>query len=362
MAKRRSDADGVVRQLRPDDSGWLAELRRARTEKIDLSGEAEEERSRWADEPTLNGGAPRDADPQIDVSGSGDHRSPWAPPPGDESSEPPVPVSPPLPDLPLSAPPVSPRPIPIPPVSPVPIPMPPVSPAPLAGRPLWTMAVPDPPQWSLPLPDRPLSPPPMAVREAAAVRFPQPPPPARWLPDPVPEALQLAHRTIEHYHDITPGPYDEPSGVPRSLRREDRPRREVRKAGRPRLAILLPLGALAAGAIIGLAYKTTDRTEPPTTAPTEAPLEILATSITDRGSSVTLSWTDPTGGEALFVISEITPDGARPVREVPAGQTETVIVGLDPAAAQYCFRVLAVRGGETAASATTCTPTRAVAG
>ena len=147
MAKRRSDADGVVRQLRPDDSGWLAELRRARTEQIDLAGEIDEERARWADEPTHGGAPPGD---DADAPGIDDRPSAWAPAPRDESSEPvsspqppalPPPV--PMPPPPLSAPPMSPRPISIPPLVPVPISTPPVSPAPRTGRPMWTMAVPE---------------------------------------------------------------------------------------------------------------------------------------------------------------------------------------------------------------------------
>jgi hypothetical protein len=166
-----------------------------------------------------------------------------------------------------------------------------------------------------------------------------------------------------YYHDITPEPFDDASeGI--SI---DPPRRRVgRQRGRPgphRWALVLPLIALVGGAIIGIVYRGVDtRTAPPPSQPTEAPLAITVTGIVDEGSLVRLSWTDPTDGEALFVISEIMPAGARPVREVPPGETETIIVGLDPSAPQYCFRVLAIRDGETAASATACTPARIVGG
>jgi hypothetical protein len=323
MAKRKP-GDGAVTQLRPDDSGWLAELRLARTDPVDLAGESGDERPAWADEATLHReptAAETPDDSGSDV-GTEDRPSPWAPP-------------------------LSPM-----PVSPIQVPPIPLSPpaAPHADRPVWTLPPAEPPQWSLALP-APLSAPPVLSAPpgltTVATRFPQPPPPARWLPDPIPEPL--------YYHDITPQRFEEP-------RRSARGSRDLRRRRRtPRWAIMLPVVALAGGTLMGLAYRSAQRpADPPPAAPSEGPLSVVATSITDQGSTVRLTWTDPTDGEATFVISEITADGARPLREVPPGQTETVIVGLDPAAAQYCFRVLAVRGGQTAASATTCTPARIV--
>jgi hypothetical protein len=379
MAKRRTTGEFAT-QLRPDDSGWLAELRRARTERIDLSGDPDA-RPAWADETTLHGEPGSDdapvapqpvaetaADPDgPDEAGqpelTGGRQSPWAPPPGTES-----PISPALPPIDISAPspvsaprPVSPMPVSPMSVTPISVSPTPVSPVPLSPaaqpRPLWTMAVPEPPQWSLPMPAQPLSPPPVLTVPAA--RFPQPPPPARWLPEPLPEPA--VHHPVAHYQDVMPEPY-EIHLYDHDPDEDTLPPKRIKGRGRRRWAILVPLLALAAGTVIGLAYRSAHRPAPPPAPPAEQPLSVGAVSITDGGSWVRLAWADPTGGEATFVISQITPEGARPVRDVPAGQTETVIVGLDRAAAQYCFRVLALRGEQTAASATTCTPTRTLVG
>jgi hypothetical protein len=87
-------------------------------------------------------------------------------------------------------------------------------------------------------------------------------------------------------------------------------------------------------------------------------LPIMITDIQDLGTAVELTWIDPTDGEASFVISELGDAGARPVLAVAAGQTQAIVGGLDPTAARYCFRVLAVLSGQAFASSTTCTPPR----
>jgi hypothetical protein len=123
--------------------------------------------------------------------------------------------------------------------------------------------------------------------------------------------------------------------------------------------IVLPALALLAGAVIGVLL----RNEPPPAAPPTTPAAqeqapVVVTAIRDEGSTVRLTWIDPSGGEAVFIISQQTATGFRPVRTVPAGQTETIITGLDPDADQYCFRVLAVNGPQRSHSATMCTPVR----
>jgi hypothetical protein len=145
-----------------------------------------------------------------------------------------------------------------------------------------------------------------------------------------------------------------------------------------RWATPIAVGALLAGVGIGIGLSAsqperaptrTANAEPAVAAPTDgtAPASppppgqarlIVITGIQDHGTAVELTWIDPTGGEAAFVISELTDGGARAVLAVPAGQTEAIVGGLDPAAAQYCFRVLAVLSGQAFSSPTTCTPLR----
>jgi hypothetical protein len=129
--------------------------------------------------------------------------------------------------------------------------------------------------------------------------------------------------------------------------------------------MVLPMLALVTGVAIGLLHHTGPAAEPGgrnagSTQTAGGGLgTILITGIRDDGSSVQLTWIDPSGGQAFFVVSQITGSGAQPLRQVPPGETETVVSGLDPTYKQYCFRVLAVvSGADTAASATICTPQR----
>lgn len=64
--------------------------------------------------------------------------------------------------------------------------------------------------------------------------------------------------------------------------------------------------------------------------------------IQDRGSSVALRWTDPTKGTAAFVVIDATTDENRAVQQVSAGVTNTTVEGVDPAAREVCFQVVAV--------------------
>jgi hypothetical protein len=122
--------------------------------------------------------------------------------------------------------------------------------------------------------------------------------------------------------------------------------------------------ALLAGVAVGLLYVRGAGGEAPDTRNAgntqtagDGLSSIIITGIRDDGSSVQLTWIDPTDGQAFFVVSQITASGAQPLQQVPPGQTETVVSGLDPNDKQYCFRVLAVVSGtDTAASATICTP------
>jgi hypothetical protein len=66
----------------------------------------------------------------------------------------------------------------------------------------------------------------------------------------------------------------------------------------------------------------------------------VITTFDDRGGSIELGWTDPSGGVASFVVYRV---GERDAYlQEPPGSTGTVVQGLDPQADQYCLYVVAV--------------------
>jgi len=75
--------------------------------------------------------------------------------------------------------------------------------------------------------------------------------------------------------------------------------------------------------------------------PTVAPTDVVAL---DRGTSIELSWTDPTGGGVTFVV--VDPYAADPRRaallHAAAGVTRLTLEGVDPQAPEVCLRVLAI--------------------
>lgn len=62
----------------------------------------------------------------------------------------------------------------------------------------------------------------------------------------------------------------------------------------------------------------------------------------DRGTSVTVTWSDPAGGKAPFVVM-LAQEGQqlKPVSNVGPGKTAARVAGLNPTL-QYCFTVVAV--------------------
>jgi hypothetical protein len=128
-------------------------------------------------------------------------------------------------------------------------------------------------------------------------------------------------------------------------------------AGRPagRGAIVAVLVAIAVLAVAGGALIMLNGG--PSRAPRAAPSEPASTTFItaqatggptdvrierDAGTSVTVRWSDPTGGTASFLVVGTGPAAERldPV-PLPQGTTETTITGLDPAK-NYCFTVSAL--------------------
>ena len=64
------------------------------------------------------------------------------------------------------------------------------------------------------------------------------------------------------------------------------------------------------------------------------------------------------GGKATFVVVEVKGDVGTPVRLVDAGEVSVVIDGLNPAAARYCYQILALMDTARGVSTPSCTANR----
>ncbi|WP_203896178.1 fibronectin type III domain-containing protein [Actinoplanes xinjiangensis] len=70
----------------------------------------------------------------------------------------------------------------------------------------------------------------------------------------------------------------------------------------------------------------------------------------DRGSAIDVTWRDPSGGKAPFMIT-MAREGQqlKPVAQVGLGKVRTTVAGLNPDL-QYCFAVVAVYTSDRYAS------------
>ncbi|WP_157620931.1 serine/threonine-protein kinase [Saccharothrix sp. NRRL B-16348] len=151
-----------------------------------------------------------------------------------------------------------------------------------------------------------------------------------------------------------------------------RPRRSWKLAG---------VSAVFVGVVVGVALNLPGRSEqvasPPSTVTTTTTTSLATTTTTaslpeggdprftpvlkrleDDGDRIELFWTDPSEGNAQFVVVDVTGPSARPLVTVAAGATSHVLEDLEPKAPQYCFQVLAIGLDDPAtqrgASARTC--------
>jgi hypothetical protein len=90
----------------------------------------------------------------------------------------------------------------------------------------------------------------------------------------------------------------------------------------------------------------------PAFAPTLNPIE-------DRGDSITLTWSDPTNGNAQFVVVDVTNTERKALVNVAPGTTTYTVENLDPATDQYCFQIIGIGlddpTAQHGASASVCT-------
>lgn len=131
---------------------------------------------------------------------------------------------------------------------------------------------------------------------------------------------------------------------------EQRPRRG-RKLLFAVLAVLAGGGIGAAATLLGGTGNPTADRAPPSSSAAPAPTSVpggdpafapTLDSVADDGDRITLTWTDPTGGDAQFVVVDVTRSPQQALVTVPAGNTSHTVTGLDPDAGRYCFQIVAI--------------------
>lgn len=191
-------------------------------------------------------------------------------------------------------------------------------------------------------------------------------------PDSEPEAAERAKTWTDDLADLTvrhhtpPRPTVPPPAPPLVELPEPPP-----VARRSRQAwVLAGVGALVVGAAVGVALSLPNQTDgvavtgpsPTATAPaspTTTPTTTTTTAagvpeggdprftpelkrLEDGGNRIELFWTDPSGGNAQFVVVDVTGGAPKPLVTVVAGETSHILEDLDPAAPEYCFQILAI--------------------
>jgi hypothetical protein len=120
-------------------------------------------------------------------------------------------------------------------------------------------------------------------------------------------------------------------------------------------SVVLALAVLGGSAALVIAFLSSEPRRDPglaASASSSAPSAIRLT-LDDRGATVVLNWTDPSGGSVPFVVSYGRADGPADKSErVPAGTTTLSVGQLNPVQ-DYCFTVDPAAG--VAPSPTVCT-------
>ncbi|GAA0910854.1 hypothetical protein GCM10009558_016470 [Virgisporangium aurantiacum] len=130
------------------------------------------------------------------------------------------------------------------------------------------------------------------------------------------------------------------------------------RSRRPVLVVLSVILALillgGAGALVAVFLASDpDKGNGPTTA--ESKPGTISLTLDDKGNAVALTWTDPSSGQASFVVSYGRADGpADKTQRVGAGTTTVTIGQLDPSQ-DYCFTIAGEPGSGVGPSPAICT-------
>ncbi|WP_367127304.1 protein kinase [Saccharothrix sp. HUAS TT1] len=203
-------------------------------------------------------------------------------------------------------------------------------------------------------PDGPTELPDFGPRPVVAESAPEP---VAAVPEPVRTWTEdLAELTVRHNTDRPPArpPAVLPPGLPEPPPSPAPSRRRSWK--------LAAAGAVVVGVAVGVALSLPGRSDqvaepPPTTTTTTVAVTTTTATVPaggdprftpvlkrleDGGDRIELFWTDPSEGNAQFVVVDVTGPSARPLVTVAAGATSHVLEGLEPKAPEYCFQVLAI--------------------
>ncbi len=223
------------------------------------------------------------------------------------------------------------------------------------------LSAPDaPPVGMPPLGTPPLGmPPPSAELGTAIVNPPpapaEPPPPPPPKPPPMPTALESA----DEGGWLGPDLAEERPAPTRTLPERDLMHPESRQRNGV-VVVLVAVAVLAVAAASALVLTAGDRGRT-AGSPNATPTRIITTEVggaprdvrvvSDRGSSVTITWTDPTRATASFLVVGNGPAGEKlETKPVPRGTTAVTFTGLNPAR-NYCFIVGAVYAVDRVATA-----------
>jgi hypothetical protein len=121
------------------------------------------------------------------------------------------------------------------------------------------------------------------------------------------------------------------------------------------VSVILVLVLLGGAAALVAAFLASDPN--PGNGPTVATSSAgtIGLTLDDQGTSVTVKWTDPSGGQASFVVSYGRADGpADKTQSVNSGTTTVTVNQLDPSQ-DYCFTVAGEPGAGVGPSPIVCT-------
>ncbi|GII21789.1 fibronectin type III domain-containing protein [Planosporangium mesophilum] len=264
---------------------------------------------------------------------------------------------------PASAPPVAPV-TPAPPATSVTPPVPPATPAappvtparPTRQAPHPPHPTPNPPQSTHRATPSPAAPPPVVAHPAdpvSPVAHPSDPVPPVWHPsDRIPPAAPRSAPPIP--------PSAPPAFRPTPTWSPDD--RDERRHSRAPLLVLVVVAAMAlvGGGIAGFLVLRTPPRDPGPAASATAGADALKPpgdlKVRDDGSSVTLTWTDPSNGTVPFIVAGGREgSGFSPLQSVESGKTTYTLHGIS-STADYCFMVAAVYSSQrTVPSQLACT-------